>query len=490
MIRKHQHGTGRGIIMHLGHVITGSLLLTAMIASGRVEGRKPSDEDRSLARQVLAEASQETAKLPDYSQKEVFGQIATLQAEAGDIEGMMATINLGYPFTTEAVCTAGKRLTEQGKLDSALGLAARLNADSKPTLLYCIAEQLTVAGDRKRALEIAQKISSPDVKGEALGLLSRAYREAGDDSTADSLWKEGARLDPQRARDNDMELSHAAATARNKDAGGILGEAQKIKNPSARIFFLVDMAASKKGKGDPETAKQLLNKTQELAANLSSSTDGDIVRQLYVGMLAKMQEFDRAKTVIAPMSKGTEYQLEALSTLAVFQAEAGMEQEASQTASMILQQPVSREQAVEFHLDQSLFQSTMERIAVAQVNRGEGPGALKTLSAFQRFGIKDTLNTTLLPLTYAKGRIGDFEGAIEGLATLLHGRAEQEPFLSDTVKRSLQTLTGEMAAAGKSDAALAWARKQRSAAKTMALMGVAQGLLGLNGIPNYEFYIH
>jgi hypothetical protein len=437
----------------------------------------------------LSEASQETAKLPDYSQKEIFGQIATLQAEAGDIKGMMATIKLGYPFTTEAVCAAGKRLTEQGKLDSALGLAVRLNADSKPTLFYCIAEQLAATGDRNRALEIAQKISSPEVKGEALGLLSQAYREAGDDSTADNLWKESARLYPQSAHDGDMELSQDVATARNKDAAGILGEAQKIKKTSTKIFFLADLAASKKQKGDPETAKQLLNKAQELAANLSSSTDGDIVRQLYAGMLAKMQEFDRVKSVIAPMSKGTEYQLEALSTLAVFQAEAGMDQEASQTALMILQQPVSREQA-DFHLDQSLFQSTMERIAVAQVNRGDGPAALKTLLAFQRFGIEDTLNTTLLPLTYAKGRTGDFEGAIEGLATLLQGKAEQKPFLSDTVKQSLQTLTGEMAAASKSDAALAWARKQRSEAKALALMGVAQGLLGLNGIPNSEFYIH
>lgn len=476
--------------MQLGRVIAGSLLLTAMIASGRAEERKPSDEDRNLARQVLAEASQETAKLPDYSQKEIFGQIATLQAEAGDIEGMVATIKLGYPHTTEAVCTAGKRLTEQGKLDAALALADRLNADSKTTLLYCIAEQLSAAGDRKRALEIAQRISSPEVKGEALGLLSQAYREAGDGSTADNLWKEGARLDPQSARERDMELSQAAEAASRKDAADILGEAQKIKNPSTRIFFLAHTAASKKQKGDPETVTQLLNKTQELAANLPSSTNGDIVRQLYAGMLAKMQEFDRAKTVIAPMSKGTEYQLEALSTLAVFQAEAGMDQEASKTASMILQQPISRKRADEFHLDQSLFQSTMERIAVAQVNRDDGAGALKTLSAFQRFGIEDTLNTTLLPLTYAKGRTGDFEGAIKELATLLQGKAEREPFLSDTVKQSLQTLAGEMAAAGKSEAALAWAREQRSTAKTMALLGVVQGLLGLNGIPNYEFYVH
>jgi hypothetical protein len=208
---------------------------------------------------------------------------------------------------------------------------------------------------------------------------------------------------------------------------------------------------------------------------------------VYAGLLAKEQEFDPAKAIIGQMIQGTESQLKVLSTLAVFQAEAGMDQEATQTASMILQQPVPKIRNAEYHAEQRpwLFQTTMERIAIAQVNRGNAKRALDTLAAFQKSGIEDTLNTTLLPLTYARGRTGDFEGATQTLAT-----SGQGSLLSDPVKGGFQVLAGEMVAAGKTDAALQWARKQQSTeAKVMVLVGVAQGLLGVGGIPNSEFYM-
>jgi hypothetical protein len=475
--------------MHFARAITGSLLLTAMIASSLAQGRKPTDEDRNLARQVLAEAVQEAVKLPDYSNKELFGSIAELQATADDFDSFLVTVKLADPFVTEAICTAAKRLTGHNKVDSALVLASNIKQDSRPTLFYCIAEQLANEGENRRALEMAQKISSPEVKVEALALLSQKYGEAGDSVTADKLWKEGARLDRQnsgRAKSNNDQVPRAASAV-NKDMAGVLRDAAKTKDLEERLIFLAEVAASKKEKGDSETSRLLLKRTQEIAARLPASEEGDVARHVYAGLLAKEQEFDAAKAVIGQMIQGTEGQLKVLSTLAVFQAEAGMDQEASQTASMILQQPVPKVRNAESHAEQRpwLFQTTMERIAIAQVNRGDAQRALQTLSDLDKAGIEDTLNEKLLAITYAKGRTGDFEGATQALAT-----SGQKAFLSNPVKEGLQVLAAEMVAAGKTDAALQWARKQQpTEAKVMVLVGVAQGLLGLEGIPNSEFYM-
>jgi hypothetical protein len=96
--------------------------------------------------------------------------IATIQARTGDLDGARAT-SRDLPDKSTVLEAIGMRQIESGDLEGALKTTAEMKRGWSDGVLFGIVEELEKRGNHRRAQEVAQRITDPDMaqSAEAVG---------------------------------------------------------------------------------------------------------------------------------------------------------------------------------------------------------------------------------------------------------------------------------------------------------------------------------
>jgi len=244
----------------------------------------------------------------------------------------------------------------------------------------------------------------------------------------------------------------------------------------------MDIAKAQNRAGDTAGAASTIKQAQELGDQLASS-EKDILLQFLSGLQAEVGDFEAATKSAGRISDAGagEYKLEAFSTIAVFEAEAGKYED-----GLALSDRIKRYHSRDNILPDMLFKSTIFRMATALTNRGKPDLALSVLKSANDPADFVTQKEHNLVALYATLKSGDVNGARKFLADpkgLYLG--------SDTEAAGFRVFTALALEQGKKPEAVAFSENLPvGVAKAMAYIGLAQALVHPVEIPNAEYYFH
>ena len=252
--------------------------------------------------------------------------------------------------------------------------------------------------------------------------------------------------------------------------------------PLSRGSLLIEIANAQNRAGDTAGAASTIKQAEELGDKLASS-EKDILLQFLSGVQAEFGDFKAATKTAGRISDASagEYKLEAFSTIAVFEAEAG-----KYADGLVLSDRIKRYHSRDDILPDMLFKSTIFRMATALTNRGRSDLALSVLKSANDPADFVTQKEHNFIALYATLKSGDVNGARKFLADpkgLYLG--------NDTGAAGFRVFTALALQQGKKPEAVAFSESLPvGVAKAMAYIGLAQALVHPVEIPNAQYYFH
>jgi hypothetical protein len=422
-----------------------ALFILALLAAG-----DDSSERRAAAAKLLSEAYAETSALPEYSQVFFFDPIANEQMEIGELDAGLKTAAAAGPFSSNAVCTFGKKL--KGKTSEEINQSLR-KIDKKigtHSALYCLADSLLDDGDIEAARRWASQIDAEEVK--------RSLEEKIESIIA----KKTGKLPPtMMASSSPDKKFYLALEARDFSLANALAGSDPV-----RLFSLyLEQASDAVEKKDLAAARKAF-KLAESSGREKDEKLRDGTRYFIAAYEAKAGLFDdaieTANSIKDPYSAP-----KAKASIAAFLSQKGEFERA-----LALSQTISAQKPTEEYDPSASYQEqAWQFIAREQTNAGKPEEALKTLSLIHgRFS--EMGGGAALERVYALSSKGDFEAARAQLPK------DDRPSLTDDRGAAFKLFGAAFCKKHSASECRAMTRNGFSPQQRVAvLIGAAQGLV-------------
>lgn len=182
--------------------------------------------------------------------------IATIQARTGDLDGARET-SRDLPDKSPVLEAIGMRQIESGDLEGALKTTAEMKRGSSDGVLFGIVGELEKRGDHRRAQEVAQRITDPDMaqSAEAVGAKAparpmNACESASNDAKSGRFAEAYKTLESTNCNCRTIAYIHEEA----QDAAGAERAMRSCPNPADVSAGMAELAKRSAARGDIQEA--------------------------------------------------------------------------------------------------------------------------------------------------------------------------------------------------------------------------------------------
>jgi tetratricopeptide (TPR) repeat protein len=341
--------------------------------------------------------------------------------------------------------------------------------------LSAIAQGQAQSGKIREAILTSESIEDERSKRQAKLSIAEAQAKAGDLKTAEKSfeqWLQPMPLETPLSKRERVLAEVAAAQLQAGDSRGALQTGSGIEDVHLKAIVFAEIAAAQAGKSDGEAAQESLRKAVNLLS--SAQENGFASYHITVAQARMGQIGDALRTAHAIHIE--EWQAKAFVTLSVIQAERGDVVAAKDTLNeMPKRARQSRTTEDPYRLEALLG------IARVQTNSGDPQGALSTLKELTSSDFPPDIP---LEIAYAKAVDGQYSEARTIAAKVI-------PSVHDTRGETFRIIAAIQAKKEGVDPVLAWASKEEDPAnRALALLGIADGLLGDAKLENQELFYH
>ncbi|HEV2490218.1 MAG TPA: hypothetical protein VGT03_10450 [Candidatus Acidoferrales bacterium] len=290
----------------------------------------PPEAREKVSRYLDLALSSATKIKSDYDRSQLIAQIAGGKVCVKEFRSAAHLSDLAYPSGSDAADGLGRAVAQSGSLADVPALEASMTHGTS-SFLYGLSEGLAIEGRFAEADSWARRIPSPEVREEAESIVTIALYRAGKKDEALARSKASFEKLSVKAKAEtslaEIELQLAASANDWLDAHSHLDQ---LPAGIAKRYMLTILAAQEAEKNAPDAQSDLLAASAQFNAKQDPPYEGYLI----AAHLAGIGDFPAA-IKSAEAVRDDEWNQKCWSTIASFQAEAGMLSEARASIAKI-----------------------------------------------------------------------------------------------------------------------------------------------------------
>jgi len=290
----------------------------------------PPEAREKVSRYLDLALSSATKIKSDYDRSQHIAQIAGGKVCVKDFRSAAHLSDLAYPSGSEAADGLGRAVAQSGSLADVPALEASMTHGTS-SFLYGLSEGLAIEGRFAEADFWARRIPAPEVREEAESIVASALYRAGKKDEALARSKASFEKLSIKAKAEtslaEIELQLAASANDWPDAHSRLDQ---LPSGIERRYMFTILAAQEAEKNAPDARSDLMAASAQFNAKKDPPYEGYLI----AAHLAGIRDFPAA-IKSAEAVRDDEWNRKCWSTIASFQAEAGMLSEARASIAKI-----------------------------------------------------------------------------------------------------------------------------------------------------------